>query len=49
MIEIGAVPAAVQALLIVIAVLIEAVILYVGYGYLEDMIGPRFIDTIENL
>ncbi len=48
MIELGAIPAAVQALLIVVAVLIEAVVLYVGYGYLEDMVGPRFIETIEN-
>lgn len=40
---------AVQALLIVIAVFVEAVVLYVGYGYLEDQFGPRFIRAIENL
>lgn len=49
MLEFAILPTPVQALLIVVAVLVEAVFLYAGYGYLEDQLGPRVIDTIENI
>lgn len=48
MIEFGTLPVAVQALVVVIAVAIEAVVLYIGYGYLEALLGSRVIATIEN-
>lgn len=43
-----AVPTAVQALVIVVVVAVEAAVLYVGYGYLEELLGSRVIDTIED-
>ena len=42
-------PTYVQALVVVVAVLAEAVVLYVGYGYLEELFGSRVINTIENV
>jgi hypothetical protein len=39
----------VQALLVVVAVLVEAILLYVGYGYLEDQFAPRVIETIQSI
>ena len=41
-------PTAVQALLLLVVVLIEAVVLYVGYGYLEEALAPKLFETIEN-
>lgn len=48
MIESLGLSAAVQAALVVGLVLLEAVLLYVGYGYLEDRAAPRVIQTIQN-
>ncbi len=42
------VPTAVRALLLLVVVLGEAVVLYVGYGYLEDILAPRLLEKIEN-
>lgn len=46
---IGSLPTAVQALIVVTAVLVEAIVLYVGYGYLEERLAPHVIETIENV
>ena len=48
MIESLGLPAWLQAALVVGVVLVEAVLLYVGYGYLEDWAAPRVIETIQN-
>ena len=42
-------PTGVQALLVVVAVLVEAIFLYAGYGYLEDQFAPRVIETIQSI
>jgi hypothetical protein len=42
------VPTALQALLLLVVVLVEAVVLYVGYGYVEGLLAPRLLETIEN-
>ena len=49
MIDFTALPTVVQATLVVLAVLVEAVVLYVGYGYIEELLGSRIIQTIENV
>ena len=49
MLAFGTLPAVVQALLIVTAVVVEAAALYVGYGYAEELFGSRVIETIENV
>lgn len=49
MLELTGLPTVVQALALVIAVAVEAVALYVGFGYLEQLLGPRVLDTIENV
>ncbi|NUE03939.1 hypothetical protein HUB97_15770 [Halorubraceae archaeon YAN] len=41
MIELSTLPATVQALLFVGVILFEAVFLYVGYGAIEKVAGPR--------
>ncbi len=43
------VPAGVQALLVVVAVLVEAMLLYVGYGYLEAQFAPKLLETIQGI
>lgn len=48
MIETLPVPTAVQAVLLIGIVLIEAVVLYVGYGYVEQLVGPPLLETIAN-
>lgn len=48
MIELAALSPAVQAALLVSIVLLEAVVLYVGYGALERVAAPPLIDRIEN-
>lgn len=48
MIEALGLPAAAQAAIVVGIVLLEAVLLYVGYGYLEDRAAPRVIERIQN-
>lgn len=40
------VPTAVRALLVV--VFLEAVVLYVGYGYVEGLPAPHLLEKIEN-
>jgi len=45
----GTLPTGVQALLVVVAVLVEAILLYVGYGYLEDQFAPSVIETIQSI
>jgi hypothetical protein len=45
----GSLPTGVQALLVVVAVLVEAIVLYVGYGYLEDQFAPAVIETIQSI
>lgn len=42
------VPMAVQALFLLAVVLFEAVLLYIGYGYLEDIVAPSVLEKIEN-
>lgn len=37
-----------QAALLVGLVLLEAILLYVGYGYLEAFAAPRVIDALSN-
>lgn len=49
MIETGALPTAVQATLVVALVLVEAVILYVGYGMIEERFGPPVLKAIQNV
>lgn len=49
MIAFTALPVVLQALIVVIAVAVEAVLLYAGYGYLEELVGSRVITTIENV
>lgn len=48
MIEFATLPPSVQATLLVGVVLVEAVVLYVGYGVLERIAAPPLIETIEN-
>ncbi|MFO7926512.1 hypothetical protein [Natronomonas sp.] len=48
MIESLPAPTAVQALLLLVVVLIEAVVLYLGYGYVERLLAPFVIKTIKN-
>jgi len=42
----GASPS-VQALLVITVVLLEAVLLYAGYGLLEDAIAPTVFERLE--
>ena len=48
MIEITALPPTVQAVLLVVLVSVEAVVLYAGYGVLEQALAPSVIETIES-
>lgn len=41
-------PTAVQAVLLLVVVLVEAVVLYVGYGYAEEVLAPRIFEKIGN-
>ena len=49
MIEFTALPATVQAVLLVCFVTLEAVVLYAGYGVIERVIGPSVVETIETV
>jgi hypothetical protein len=42
-------PTAIQALLLVATVLVEAVILYVGYGYVEQLAAPTLLEKLESI
>lgn len=46
MIEFAVLPTAVRAALVVTLVLVEAVILYIGYGMLEERIAPSVLEAI---
>jgi len=48
MIEFAVLPTALQAALVVMLVLVEAIGLYVGYGLLEERIAPSVLDAIAN-
>ncbi len=48
MIEVVALPQTVQAALLVVVVLLEAIVFYVGYGAVERIAAPSVIGTIEN-
>ena len=47
MIEFTALPSAVQAALLVGFVSVEAAVLYVGYGVVEQALGPSVIESIQ--
>ena len=49
MVALALLPTGVQALLVVVAVLVEATFLYVGYGYVEAQFAPRVIETIQSI
>ncbi len=46
MIEFAILPTAVQAALVVMVVLVEAIILYVGYGMIEQRLAPPVLAAI---
>jgi len=48
MIDVTTLSPAAQAGVLVGAVLVEAVVLYVGYGVAEQVVGERLIDRIES-
>lgn len=48
MIEIVSLSPAAQAGVLIGAVLLEAMILYVGYGLAERLVGQRLIDRIKS-
>lgn len=48
MIEFAALPTAIQATLVVVLVLVEAIALYVGYGLLENKLAPPVLEAIAN-
>ncbi|SDK03187.1 hypothetical protein SAMN05216226_11519 [Halovenus aranensis] len=47
MVTFGSYPPAVEAGLLIGAVLVEALVLYVGYGALEGMVGQQLLDRIK--
>ena len=49
MIDIATLPTAVQAALVVTLVLIEAIVLYAGYGMIEERIAPPVLEIIEDI
>ena len=48
MIELAALSPTTQAALLVTIILIEAVVLYVGYGAVERFVAPPLMETIED-
>ncbi|EMA42609.1 DUF7512 family protein [Halobiforma nitratireducens] len=48
MIEFASLSPAVQATVLLVVVLVEAVALYAGYGVVERAVAPPLIETIEN-
>ena len=48
MIEFTALPPTLQAALLVVLVSVEAIILYAGYGVVEQALAPSVIETIES-
>ena len=49
MTDIAALPIAAQAALVVTLVLVESIVLYVGYGMMEERIAPPVLEVIENI
>lgn len=49
MIDVGSLPATIQASLLIGAVLVEAIVLYVGYGLVERAIGETVIERIKDV
>lgn len=49
MVAFSTLPTGAQALLVVAAVLVEAISLYISYGYLEDQFAPTVIETIQRI
>lgn len=47
MIEIATLPSELQALALVALVFVEAVVLYVGYGVVENRVAPPLIENLE--
>lgn len=47
MIDVGSLSPAVQAGTLIGAVLLEAMILYVGYGFVEQVVGDRLVERIK--
>jgi hypothetical protein len=35
------------AVIVIGVVLLEAIVLYLGYGFLERLLGPRLVDAIR--
>ena len=48
MIDFAAVPPLVQALLVVGVILVEAVVLYVGYGAIERVVEPPLTEILKH-
>lgn len=48
MIELASLPPSAQAAILVGVVLVEAVVLYVGYGVLERIVAPPLMKSIAN-
>ncbi|MFC7058648.1 DUF7512 family protein [Halovenus salina] len=46
MVTLGSYPPAMEAALLIGAVLVEALVLYVGYGAMEQFVGPQLLDRI---
>ena len=42
---VGALPS-IQALAVIAIVLLEAIVLYVGYGAIEEAVGPAVLDSL---
>lgn len=49
MIGFESLPSAAEAILLIGIVLLEAMILYVGYGALEQVLGQRILKRIKNV
>lgn len=49
MLGVEALPPGTQAALLVTVVLVEAIVLYVGYGYLEEAVGPKVLSTLKSV
>jgi hypothetical protein len=47
MIDIGSLSPTVEAAMLIGIVLVEALILYVGYGFAEELLGQRVIERIR--
>jgi hypothetical protein len=48
MVDVGSVPTVAEAVLVIGLVLLEAVILYLGYGVAEKLFGSAVIEQIKN-